>query len=118
MESFGDVSEVRTKHRKLCDIPFGSFDKYKIHVAICTMNTPSGSRNILLMKGAPETILERCNTVLFQNEEILLNDDFKKSFNDAVIELGCNGDHVLGNIMFVIFTWFETFDRIPYIISN
>ena len=48
------------------------------------------------MKGAPERVLDRCATVLFQGKEIPLDDNFREYFNSAYMELGGLGERVLG----------------------
>ena len=90
------MSAITTEHKILCDIPFRRFNKYQ--VVIYAMDTPIGHRNILLMKGAPEMILDKCNTMLLQNKEIPLNDDFRNCLDDAIKELGDLGEHILGKI--------------------
>lgn len=54
------------------------------------------SKHLLVMKGAPERILERCATILIQGKEQLLDDEMKESFQNAYLELGGLGERVLG----------------------
>lgn len=48
------------------------------------------------MKGAPERILEKCGTIFVNGREVTLNEEWKKLFNDAYMELGSLGERVLG----------------------
>src|SRR2546429_327361 len=49
------------------------------------------------MKGAPERILERCNTIVLQNgEEIEIDQKARDGFDAAYVELGSLGERVLG----------------------
>ena len=53
-------------------------------------------RYLLVMKGAPERILDRCSTILINGEEKALNDEWREAFNQAYMELGGLGERVLG----------------------
>lgn len=61
---------------------------------------PEGSdqRYILVMKGAPERILDRCGTILVQGKDEIMNEEWKARFNDAYLDLGGMGERVLGMI--------------------
>ncbi len=59
-------------------------------------SNPSESKHLLVMKGAPERILERCSTILIQGKEQPLDDEMKDSFQNAYVELGGLGERVLG----------------------
>lgn len=52
--------------------------------------------NILVMKGAPERILNRCNTVLVKGVDVPLSNKWKKRFQTANETLGGMGERVLG----------------------
>lgn len=95
--SIGKVTEFRGKHKKVCEIPFNSTNKYQ--VSIHETDNPNDPRYILVMKGAPERILDRCGSVLFQGKEIPLDDNFREYFNTAYMELGGLGERVLGKII-------------------
>ncbi|PIO28791.1 hypothetical protein AB205_0210420 [Aquarana catesbeiana] len=56
----------------------------------------SESRYLLVMKGAPERILDRCTTILLQGKEQPLDEELKDSFQNAYLELGGLGERVLG----------------------
>jgi len=51
---------------------------------------------ILVMKGAPERILDRCSTILLHGEEREMTQDWRDAFNQAYLELGGLGERVLG----------------------
>lgn len=50
----------------------------------------------MVMKGAPERILERCTTIFIGGKEKVLDDELKEAFNNAYLELGGLGERVLG----------------------
>ena len=57
---------------------------------------PKDERYILVMKGAPERILDRCSTILLNGEERALDEEWREAFNQAYLELGGLGERVLG----------------------
>uniref|UniRef100_A0A6Q2ZCM9 Sodium/potassium-transporting ATPase subunit alpha-1 n=1 Tax=Esox lucius TaxID=8010 RepID=A0A6Q2ZCM9_ESOLU len=59
-------------------------------------NVAGESKHLLVMKGAPERILDRCSTILIQGKEQPLDDEMKDAFQNAYIELGGLGERVLG----------------------
>lgn len=92
--SIGKVTQFRAKNKKVCEIPFNSTNKYQ--VSIHETDNPNDPRYLLVMKGAPERVLDRCSTVLYQGKEIALDDNFREHFNSAYMELGGLGERVLG----------------------
>ena len=53
-------------------------------------------RHLMVMKGAPERILDRCSTIFIGGKEKLLDEEMKEAFNNAYLELGGLGERVLG----------------------
>jgi len=51
---------------------------------------------LLVMKGAPERILDRCSSIMIKGDELPMTDEWRKAFNDAYLELGGLGERVLG----------------------
>jgi len=90
----GNVIEWRKRNKKICEIPFNSTNKYQ--VSIHETEDKSDPRYLLVMKGAPERILERCSTIFYQGEDKPLDEEMKESFNNAYLELGGLGERVLG----------------------
>lgn len=54
------------------------------------------NRYLLVMKGAPERILDRCSTIMLQGKEQPMDDEMKEAFQNAYLELGGLGERVLG----------------------
>ena len=90
----GNVVQMREKNKKVAEIPFNSTNKYQ--VSIHEQENPDDARYLLVMKGAPERILERCSTILIKGKEETLDDDMKEAFERAYLELGGMGERVLG----------------------
>uniref|UniRef100_A0AAR2LAJ9 Sodium/potassium-transporting ATPase subunit alpha n=1 Tax=Pygocentrus nattereri TaxID=42514 RepID=A0AAR2LAJ9_PYGNA len=90
----GSVKEMRDKYPKLAEIPFNSTNKYQL--SIHKNPNPSETEHLLVIKGAPERILDRCSTILIQGKEHPLDDEMKDSFQHAYVKLGGLGERVLG----------------------
>jgi sodium/potassium-transporting ATPase subunit alpha len=88
----GDTMGFRAKNKKVCEIPFNSTNKYQ--VSIHEQDGKSGY--LLVMKGAPERILDRCSTIVVNGKEESLSEEWKVKFNNAYMELGGLGERVLG----------------------
>lgn len=67
-------------------------------MSIHETENPNDARCILVMKGAPERILERCSTILMHGKEVPMDDNFREAFNNAYMELGGLGERVLGEL--------------------
>lgn len=57
---------------------------------------PNDNRYLLVMKGAPERILDRCSTIVIQGKEQPMDEEMKEAFQNAYMELGGLGERVLG----------------------
>merc|ERR1712190_37129 len=90
----GNVMEYRAKNKKLVEIPFNSTNKFQ--VSIHETSDPDEKRALLVMKGAPERILQRCSTIVIDGTERPLTEDWKNAFETAYMELGGLGERVLG----------------------
>lgn len=90
----GDVKGWRARNKKVCEIPFNSTNKYQ--VSIHETEDKNDPRYLLVMKGAPERIVERCSTIYINGQEKELDDEMKEAFNNAYLELGGLGERVLG----------------------
>jgi len=91
----GGVLAYRAKNKKVCEIPFNSTNKFQVSVHE-NGDDPSDKRYFLVMKGAPERILDRCSTIVVDGTERPLNDEWKDAFNTAYMSLGGLGERVLG----------------------
>jgi len=98
--SRGNVMEYRQRNKKVCEIPFNSTNKFQ--VSIHETEDPNDKRYLLVMKGAPERILDRCSTIVIDGTERPLNQEWKDAFNSAYMELGGLGERVLGFCDYVL----------------
>merc|ERR1711962_450706 len=92
--SKGNVMAYRKNNKKVCEIPFNSTNKFQ--VSIHETDDPNDKRYLLVMKGAPERILDRCSTIIIDGTERPLTQEWKDAFNTAYMELGGYGERVLG----------------------
>nr|XP_033819437.1 sodium/potassium-transporting ATPase subunit alpha-3 isoform X1 [Geotrypetes seraphini] len=92
--SCGSVKLMREKNKKVAEIPFNSTNKYQL--SIHETEDPNDNRYLLVMKGAPERILDCCSTILLQGKEQPLDEELKEAFQNAYLELGGLGERVLG----------------------
>jgi sodium/potassium-transporting ATPase subunit alpha len=83
---------MRDRHKKVVEVPFNSTNKYQVSVH----EVPDDPRYLLVMKGAPERILDRCSTIMIRGQEFEMNQKWKDAFNAAYLELGGLGERVLG----------------------
>jgi sodium/potassium-transporting ATPase subunit alpha len=92
--AMGSIQAYRDKNKKICEIPFNSTNKYQ--VSVHETEDPNDPSYLLVMKGAPERILERSSTIFINGVEKVLDDELRESFNSAYLELGGLGERVLG----------------------
>ncbi|XP_068094911.1 potassium-transporting ATPase alpha chain 2-like isoform X3 [Hyperolius riggenbachi] len=90
----GDVMKVRNDHKKVAEIPFNSTNKFQL--SIHETDDPNDKRYLLVMKGAPERILDQCSTIMMGGKEFPLDESMKDAFQTAYMELGGLGERVLG----------------------
>ncbi|CAD7693005.1 unnamed protein product [Nyctereutes procyonoides] len=74
----GSVKEMRDRYAKIVEIPFNSTNKYQL--SIHKNPNTSEPRHLLVMKGAPERILDRCSSILLHGKEQPLDEELKDAF--------------------------------------
>ena len=90
--SIGDTMSFRSKNKKVTEVPFNSTNKYQVSIH----ENESKTGHNLVMKGAPERILDRCSTIVINGKEVEMTNEWKENFNNAYMELGGLGERVLG----------------------
>ena len=98
--SKGNIVEYRAKNNKVCEIPFNSTNKFQ--VSIHRLDDPNEDRHLLVMKGAPERILERCTSIVIDGIDRPMTEEWKQAFNQAYMQLGGLGERVLGFCDFML----------------
>lgn len=98
--ALGDVQAIRNRNKKVCEIPFNSTNKFQ--VSIHENEDKNDNRHILVMKGAPERILEVSSSIFMNGKDLPLDEELKIAFNSAYLELGGLGERVLGFCDFML----------------
>lgn len=92
-DSICPVHRMRDEYPKLYDLPFNSTNKF----ALCLVNLKDKpTKQLVMMKGAPEILLARCSTWLKDGQVTTIDDEFKTQFQDAYEHFAGNGERVLG----------------------
>ena len=87
-----DVELFRRENPKLKEIPFNSTNKYQVSV-----HKQSGAKELLLvMKGAPERILGRCDTILLNGQVVPFTPALRSAMESLQLDLSRRGLRVLG----------------------
>ena len=95
--SNGNVYSLRNDYKEIACIPFNSTNKFMVTIH----SDPDNDNYHVLMKGAPERIMERCTSykVLDQEsgEDVIkpLTEDDKKTISNSNTQLANNGERVL-----------------------
>lgn len=87
----GSVKAFRDQHKKVAEIPFNSTDKFQVSIH----ELPSNGQ-LVVMKGAPERILERCTRMRYGDGVVDLTDKLRKDIEDIIEQLGNYGERVIG----------------------
>ena len=90
--SWGSVDKLRDHNRKIAEIPFNSANKYQVSIH----EQQTDKHHLLVMKGAPERILDRCTKVMERGKEVPMTPERRQACDDACIELAGKGERVLG----------------------
>jgi len=89
-----DCLQYREENEKLQEIPFNSANKYQ--VSIHKTDNDDSKPHLLVMKGAPERILSRCDTCLMEGKEVPFTPELKAQAEACQLELSKKGMRVLG----------------------
>lgn len=87
-----DVDAYRVEHAKVKEIPFNSTNKYQVSVH----RQPASGQLLLVMKGAPERILTRCDRCLLNGEVVPFTPALREHMESIQLELSRKGLRVLG----------------------
>ncbi len=98
-QPFRDIDEYHASNPCVFKIPFNSKNKYQIHVCIQEQYGPPQDNvgpRVVLMKGAPERIIDRCNEVLLDDEVVPMTPKLRQRIEEHQETLSRNGLRVLG----------------------
>ena len=93
-ELFFAVSSARAQFPRVYDVPFSSATKFAATV-VSDRAGPS-DRQIVMFKGAPEVILQKCSAWLHGKTEHAIDDAWREEFQRVYERFGALGERVLG----------------------
>jgi sodium/potassium-transporting ATPase subunit alpha len=86
----GKTLSMRDQMTKVHEVPFNSTNKYQLSIHLVN------GQHLMVMKGAPERILDRCGYIMNNGEVEKMGDAWNKNFDNAYMTLGGLGERVLG----------------------
>lgn len=97
VEPYASARDARAAHPKLFEIKFNAANKWQLSIHRQAEEEGSAARPpLLVMKGAPERVLDRCTRMLVEGEERELTPELRAAADAAVLQLGGLGERVLG----------------------
>ena len=91
----GGSLEYRERYPKVAEVPFNSKNKFQISIH----RQPDGNNYLLVMKGAPEVVFNKCSSIMLNgNIESMAGkeDEFRNEFENSSLDLASKGERVLG----------------------
>lgn len=85
-----NILEVRETFPMVAELPFNSLHKYNL-----TVHRSPLRKYFVLMKGAPEVVLERCTTMMNAPGEVYLTAEHKYELEDKIKEFAGKGERVI-----------------------
>lgn len=92
LEKGYNANKIRNANPKVSEIPFNSTTKY--HISIHVLE--SSNSHLIVLKGAPEIVLEMCSTVWKDGQTVQLTQPLFKNVKHMCTDLGNKGERVLG----------------------
>ncbi|KAI6243465.1 Cation-ATPase-N domain-containing protein [Aphelenchoides fujianensis] len=111
VENMACVEGIRQRFHHVLEVPFNSVRRWQLVVAHCLATNqvtglpPVGEEEpkdtkqwtyVVMMKGAPEVILNRCTQVMINGELREIDDDFRRHCQEAWEFFGNEGRQVIG----------------------
>jgi len=92
---FKEIDETREEYPQLYIIPFNSRLKWMktIHKP---PPTKADQRRLVILKGAPEIVLKSCTHHLLKGQEVPIDAEYTKRFEEVYKEIAGQGERVLG----------------------
>jgi len=88
------IKQMRAENERLAEVPFNSHNKF--HVTIQRNDNNPDLPKMLLMKGAPERIWNRCKHILINGEVENITDEITATYTADLRKLMFQGERVLG----------------------
>ena len=92
-EPINDIEKVRAEYKRAFAIPFNSSNKWMLTI----LHKNEGDKHLTMMlKGAPEKVLDKCTTYLYKGEILPIDDKARKELEGINTILAKRGERVLG----------------------
>ncbi|KAF5273040.1 hypothetical protein FQR65_LT04782 [Abscondita terminalis] len=88
---YRSTKNYRARNKKLFEIPFSSHSKFQVSI-----HGLQYGGCLLVMKGAPEQIMDACNTFYLNGETVPFSERLRQQSENACSELARKGERVLG----------------------
>ena len=88
----GDVEKTRLNYPTKFVIPFNSKNKYQVHIH----EEANTKKHVVMMKGAPERILNRCSHVMLNGKVVQMTEEERKNIESRQESLSAEGLRCLG----------------------
>lgn len=89
VERLASVEQLRAEYEIVFEIPFNSVRKW--HLVIARKNGAKEESYVLMMKGAPEVLINRCGFYAGEQGQNVINEEFNMDFQDAYLHFGNEG---------------------------
>ena len=89
-----DIEEYHKACPKIHEIKFNSTNKWQL--SIHKPEDPDATSPVLVLKGAPERVINMCSKILIDGEEKPFDEEWMKKYHTAYESLGAMGERVLG----------------------
>eukprot|EP01138_Halocafeteria_seosinensis_P012728 gb/GECG01013004.1/.p1 GENE.gb/GECG01013004.1/~~gb/GECG01013004.1/.p1 ORF type:complete len:1008 (+),score=108.61 gb/GECG01013004.1/:1-3024(+) len=97
------VELVRERYPVVAEVPFSSQKKWAMKIVQAPEEEdPQGDHYYILLKGAPEIILEQCSTFLRYSTEHSIDECFMQEVSEAYERYAAQGERVIGCAMGII----------------
>lgn len=100
VENVTSTKQLRDEYEIVFEIPFNSVRKWHLMIGRKLGGTSNSDANddgtavtsyTVMMKGAPEVLIEKCGFYAGENGIVAINDAFKLDFQDAYLHFGNEG---------------------------
>ena len=92
VQPLNDALETRAQYPKLFEIKFNSTNKWQLSIH----QQPGGRPPLLVLKGAPERVLDKCTSYFANGQVGSKNAAFEQTYTKSYEDLGGRGERVLG----------------------
>ena len=89
-----NVNSFRQKHHRIFEIPFNSTKKYQLSI-FSTFESDEDDRLLVVVLGAPDILIEKSKRILIDDQNIPLDDTWRRKIEKACLTFAKNGERVL-----------------------